>query len=221
MTGRTRLFVGGGVAVAVLAVATQLVLPGLAARRISGELQRYGPRPDVEVAAFPAVKLLFGRADRVTVRASMARLDQGPLLDEITDTGRADTLDVRIAELRIGTLALQDVVLGKDGRRATGAATVTPRMLQGALRQFVDLKVVDGAAGDGIVLEGTVTVLGRGVRGRARVTPDDGRLVVGLDGLPFGTITVVDDKRLRVTAVGATQVGDSYRLSIGGTLAEG
>ena len=57
-------------AVAGLAVASQLLLPGLAERRLRSELGEVGTVERVDVSAFPAVKVLAGRADRIVVLES-------------------------------------------------------------------------------------------------------------------------------------------------------
>lgn len=198
-------------------VASQFLLPALVERRIADDLEQFGPRPDVEVAAFPAVKLLFGRADRVDVDARVARVETGSLLDELNDSGDADEIAVRVGELQIGELRLSEVRLTKSGDDVTAAATITLSALQQSLTQLANLRVVDDG-GPGILLAGEVTVFGRTVGGGARVRADDGKLVVGLEGLPLGTLTLVDDDRLRITDVAAREVAGGYRMSLEGVL---
>src|SRR6478735_5237789 len=55
-----------GLAVAVL-VGGQLALPRIAERRITSDLSHSGQVRQVSVEATPAIKLLFGRADLVTL----------------------------------------------------------------------------------------------------------------------------------------------------------
>lgn len=202
-----------------LLVASQLLLPVLAQRRIAEELERYGPRPDVEVRAFPALKLLFGRADRIDIAQDAARIDTPQLIDELSQSGHVDEFEAGVGTLQIGMLRLSEVRVAKDGDDAEAAATVTLGELQGALRDLTNLRVLPGPEGDGIVLSGEVAVFGRTFGGRARVRADGGRLVVGLEGLPLGTITLVDDPRLRIVDVGAAEVPGGYRLSLRGVLA--
>ncbi len=45
----------------------QVFLPTLAARRVRDRVARYGTVRSVSVSAFPAVKLLWGKADSVSV----------------------------------------------------------------------------------------------------------------------------------------------------------
>lgn len=202
-----------------LLVASQFLLPHLAERRLADELEQYGPRPDVDVRAFPAVKLIFGRADRIEVDQSAARIDTPQLIDELSESGDVGEFEARVGELQIGMLRLSEVRVAKDGDDVTAAATVTLGELQGALRDLTNLRVLPAGEGGGIVLAGEVTVFGRTIGGRARVRPDGGRLVVGVEGLPLGAITLVDDPRLRIVDVGAREVPGGYRLSLRGVLA--
>src|SRR5436309_934004 len=70
-----------GVVVLVLAllVVTQLALPGIAENRIRDRLAHDGRVESVRVSAFPAIKLLWGKADRVTVRMQSVRAGVGRL----------------------------------------------------------------------------------------------------------------------------------------------
>lgn len=213
---RPVLIGAAGLLVAAL-VASQFLLPAVSERRLADELEQFGPRPDVQVSAFPAVKLLFGRADRIEIDATIARVETSSLVDELSDSGDVGELDTRIGELQIGLLRLSQVHLTKNADDVTATATITLSELQQALRLLANLRVVTNA-GEGILLEGQVSVFGRTLGGQARVLADDGKLVVGLEGLPIGRLTLVDDQRVRITGVGAREVPGGYRLSIEGVL---
>ena len=213
---RPVLIGAAGLLVAAL-VASQFLLPAVSERRLADELEQFGPRPDVQVSAFPAVKLLFGRADRIEIDATIARVETSSLVDELSDSGDVGELDTRIGELQIGLLRLSQVHLTKNADDVTATATITLSELQQALRLLANLRVVTNA-GEGILLEGQVSVFGRTLGGQARVLADDGKLVVGLKGLPIGRLTLVDDERVRITGVGAREVPGGYRLSIEGVL---
>ncbi|MGK2937717.1 MAG: LmeA family phospholipid-binding protein [Solirubrobacteraceae bacterium] len=213
---RPVLIGAAGLLVAAL-VASQFLLPAVSERRLADELEQFGPRPDVQVSAFPAVKLLFGRADRIEIDATIARVETSSLVDELSDSGDVGELDTRIGELQIGLLRLSQVHLTKNADDVTATATITLSELQQALRLLANLRVVTNA-GEGILLEGQVSVFGRTLGGQARVLADDGKLVVGLEGLPIGRLTLVDDERVRITGVGAREVPGGYRLSIEGVL---
>src|ERR1700684_1113654 len=80
---RIALGVAGGVV--LLLVIAQLLLPSLAAKRVRERLARYGTVKSASVSAFPAVELLWGKADSASVRAgalSMTPPQIGSLLWE-------------------------------------------------------------------------------------------------------------------------------------------
>jgi hypothetical protein len=63
----------------------QIFLPKLAASRISSRIGKYGEVRSVQVSAFPAIELLWGDADSVTVRArslNVSPAQTGKLLHE-------------------------------------------------------------------------------------------------------------------------------------------
>jgi hypothetical protein len=88
-----RLGVLGALAlvVALLAVA-QLVLPGVAAQRLRDRLSRSGRVIDVAVHAFPAIELLWHRADRVAIRMATYRATPSSLADTLAQARDVGTL---------------------------------------------------------------------------------------------------------------------------------
>ena len=65
--GRIAAWLAG--AIVLVLVLAQLFLPGIAASRVRARVGKYGTVQSVSVKAWPAVKLLWGSADSVTVRA--------------------------------------------------------------------------------------------------------------------------------------------------------
>ena len=90
-----------GLAVAVL-VGGQLVLPRLAERRITSDLSHSGQVRHVSVEATPAIKLLFGHADRVEVEMSEVRAGTtGRLVDLLRRSSGATYLVARAATVKL------------------------------------------------------------------------------------------------------------------------
>src|SRR5256886_16319118 len=104
----------------VLAVVAQLVLPGIAENRIRDRLAHDGRVESVHVSAFPAVKLLWGRADRVSVRMANVRAAVGRLGDLIGRSADAGRVAASTRELGVFTLRLRDARLRKRGSRLVG-----------------------------------------------------------------------------------------------------
>ena len=222
MTPVRRIAIALAVLIVVLLVGSQLLLPGLAERRVRDDLRSAGQVRDVEVRAFPALKLLVGRADRVDVRIGESRAGTGRLSDLIADAEGVETLDARIEVLRLGALVLRDVRLDKEGDRLDGRATLTREALQAAVPAGLGFRPV--AAGDGqLLFEATAGLLGVQARIRARLAAQDGALVIAPEGIPFGglaTLTVFRDPRIAMTSVGATEGPGGYALTTQGRLRE-
>src|SRR5213595_148133 len=92
----------------LLAVAAQLLLPGIAENRVRDRLAHDGRVESVHVSAFPAVKLLWGKADRVTVRMASVRMGTGRLGHLLASTGDAGRVDATARELDVLSLRLRD-----------------------------------------------------------------------------------------------------------------
>lgn len=201
-------------AVAGLAVASQLLLPGLAERRLRSELGEVGTVERVDVSAFPAVKVLAGRADRIVVRMSRSQPGQAKLADLLDRTRRTGELDVRVDELTVGPLRLRDATLRKEDDVLIGQASVTDADLQAAVPPGLDVRPVSSSGGQ-LVFEGTASAFGRSLTVRARVLATDGRLLVAPD-VPFGglaSLTVFADDRVAVESVAAGRRSGGFILA--------
>jgi hypothetical protein len=204
-----------GLAVAAL-VGGQLALPRAAERRISSDLSKSGHVTRVHVQAVPAVKLLFGRADKVDVRMSEVQAGTtGRLVQLLRQTKGTKQLDAKVDLVTLGPLRLHAAMLVKDQDRLTGQATVSNAELAAALPPQLSLRPVDDASGE-LVLEGGVGPFSA----RARLTARDGALVVAPEGLlgSLGSLTLFKDSRVQVTDVGSRPAADGFTLTASGTL---
>src|SRR5437868_6141364 len=138
---RRTVLIAAAVLVGLLVLA-QLALPGLAENRLRARLDDFGKVTAVDVKAFPAIKLLWMRADRVTVRMSTYRSGQSSLSDFLVKTKDTGELDVGVEELTSGALTLRDVHLHKVGDDLAGEAGVTVRDLRAALPPGLDVRPV-------------------------------------------------------------------------------
>ena len=215
MRGRAARIAGlAAGAIALLFGLTQLFLPGIAEDRLRDRLQRHGEVERVDVSAFPAVELLWDRADRIVVRMGEARAGAGRFADLLVDTREADELDAQVRRLRILTLRFRDLALKKRGRTLTGSATVTDAELRAALPEGFDVRPV-ASAGGALVFEGTASILGRRLTGQAVLAARNGRVVVAPNVLfgGFLSLTVFADPRIEVLAVGARQRPDGFTIT--------
>jgi DUF2993 family protein len=206
-----------GVAVAVLLLillASQLLLPRLAENRLRGRLEKNGVVEKVDVHAFPALKLLGGKADRATIRMRDGHAGPGRLADLLAGTQDTEKLDATVDGARILNLRLKALRLRKRGRDFTGTATVTDADLRAALPGGFDVHPV--ASGDGVlVFQGTASLLGRSFSGEAVVAARNGKVLLA-PNVPFGgflSLTIFQDPRIEVLDVGARQRPDGFTLT--------
>jgi hypothetical protein len=197
--------------VVVVLVVAQLVLPGIAARRLRDRLARSGKVISVSVSAFPAVELLWDRAGEVDVRLASYRAAGGAGLGHALDqTADAGTINATVDELDTGLVTLRDVTLRKRGDVLSGRALLTEGNLQAALPQGLEVEPV--ASGDGkLVLQGSAL----GLTADATLSAKDGALQIAPD-LPLIsgllTITVFRDPDVDVQGVGASAVAGGYSM---------
>ena len=127
-----RLLAGAVALVALLLLASQLILPGVVAGKIEDRLTAHGGTAHVEISAFPAVGLLFDRGDRIEVRGSGVRLDlRGQPRDALDRLDGFGDVDVRLDRLTAGPLEHGRLGLSRSGGRdsafgLTVSGEVTP-----------------------------------------------------------------------------------------------
>jgi hypothetical protein len=203
--------------VAAVLVAAQLLLPGIAEDRLRDRLAHDGRVESVHVSAFPAVKLLWGHADRVTVRMASVRTGTGRLGHLLDSTGDAGRVDATARELDVLTLRLRDARLRKRDGRLEGEATVTDADLRAALPAGFDVRPVASAGGQ-LVLRGSATLFGATVTANAVLLAQDGKLRIAPD-VPFGgvvALTVFSDPHVQVEGVGAQAAPGGFVLTAHG-----
>jgi hypothetical protein len=100
----------------VVAVVAQFALPAIAANRIADRLTADGGSASVGMSAFPAVRLLFGDGDRISVRGENLTLT--PSSDRASALGRLNGfghVDVRLTDSTISPISLRTLELRRDG----------------------------------------------------------------------------------------------------------
>jgi hypothetical protein len=205
---------------AALLAGSQIVLPPLAERRIADDLAGAGDVESVSVHAFPALKLLFDKADRVEIRMGDVRLGPSALVAMLSGTREVGELDARAASLRLGPLVVRDASVSKRGGELAGRALLEPGALAAALPPQVGFRPV-GSEDGSLLLEATAGLFGLSATVRARLSARDGALVIAPEGgllAGLATLTVFRDSRVDVTAIGARETPEGYRLKAGARL---
>jgi hypothetical protein len=207
-----------GVVLLVLIVA-QLALPRVAEQELRDQLSQSGTVLRVKVSAFPAVKLLWHRADSVLIRMGRYQSGSGPLGDKLGETAGVGKLDASVREFRSGALTLRNATLTKRGSELSGAATVLNADLRAAVPFLNDVQPI--ASGEGrLTLRGTASLLGLNATVDAIVSALNGALVVA-PNVPFGgiaTITLFNDPHVKVQSVSAVAVPGGFRVSAQATV---
>jgi hypothetical protein len=209
-----------GLLVAAGLLATQILLPRIAARRLAEDLRRSGDVDHVRVRAVPALKLLFDRADAVEIRMSEARAGTGRIADLLEEARGAERLDARAARVRLGPLTARDLRVSKQGDDVRAQAAVSDADLAAALPPGTGLRPIQVGGGE-LVLEASAGVLGLRAAVRARLSARDGALVIAPDGLlgAIGSLTLFADPRVQVTGVDARRSPGGFVLAAHGRLA--
>jgi hypothetical protein len=215
---RIAVLTAAGIVLLVLVVA-QLFLPGIAAQELRNDLEQSGNVLEVKVSSFPAIKLLWHKADSVVVRMGHYRSGSSHLGDTLGRAADAGSLDASAQELFVGPLTLRNATLRKRGTELTGSATVTEANLRSAVFFLDNVEPIASRNGQ-LTLRGTASFLGLHATVDATVSAREGALVVA-PNVPLGgvaAITLFDNPQVQVTSVTATDVPGGFRVSASATV---
>jgi hypothetical protein len=210
-----RIAVLAAAVVLALLVLAQLVLPRIAASRISSRVGRYGHVEHVSVSAFPAIKLLWGDADSVEVKAASLALAPGQAASLLWEGRGADRIDIHAASVRVGSLALTDAVLRKRGSALSAHAHASTAAVRAALGPGVGVRLL-GSEGGRVRVAATGSLFGVGATVAAVAEPEGGKLVVHPEGflLEGFRLTLFHDRHVHVIGVAATPDASGYVLGM-------
>ena len=207
----------------VALIAAQLLLPGVAENRLKSDLETQGSDVTVSVKAFPAVKLLFGRADDVTIDVANLRPDEtgedgDSLSDLLAETKKTKKLDVHVNVLEDKLLRIEDVRLTKDGDNLTAVVKLRKRDVDEALP--AELELVDRDVPNGLAVAGSTDVFGEQIEAEANIyADDDGTLVLEPSDELLGdlvSVPIFEDDRVAVDSISAKNSGDGYEVTARG-----
>lgn len=219
-TGRIVLYLAG--AVLLVLVLAQVLLPRIAASMVRSRVARYGRVTSVSVSAWPAIKLLWGSVDSVRVQAAALALSPAQLaalLGEATDVAN---VDVDVARVRLGPLALSDAKLTKRGPHLSGQASATETDVSKALPAGVSVALLRSEAGEVEVRVGG-SLFGVGASTDAVALASEGKLVVKPVGLLLGALqlTLFSEPHVYIEGAGVSEQSAhplTYRLQASASL---
>jgi hypothetical protein len=216
--GKTAVGVAGAIALG-LGLA-QVFLPRIAASRITSRLARYGTVQHVGVEAWPAVELLWGKADSVTARMTGLRVSPAQTASLLREGRGANDLEVTASTAQEGPLRLTDVSLHKRGDALAAEAWISRADVTAALPEGFDVQLLRSEGGK-VEVRASGGLFGVGAAVSAVAVTREGRLVAHPLGLPLEglQITLFADPHIYVEAVGASETAGhggqpGYRLTI-------
>jgi hypothetical protein len=218
-----RVALWGTAIVVVLLVASQLLLPGLAARAVRQRVGRYGPVLSAHVSAFPAFELLWGHAQSASVRTGALRMTQAQSRDLLWGARGIDSLDLFSASLLVEPLRLEAVRVRKRAHAVQVLATLTLADLRAAMPAGVQLQALAGGGEGGLEVTVGGELFGVSASVVAVVQAVEGKLVAAPRGLSLGgltQITLFSDPHLYVDGATFTALpgaAQSWRLDLRAT----
>jgi hypothetical protein len=217
-----RIAIGlAGVVVLALALA-QLILPRLAANRISSRIGRYGKVQSVSVSAWPAVELLWGHVGSVRVRAGSLALSPTQAAGLLWEARGTASMDVSAESVQLGPLRLSDASVSKRGDAMSAQAVASEADVKAALPPGFGVKLLRSEGGE-VEVQATGALFGVGASVNAVAGASDGRLVAHPLGFLIEALqlTLFSDPHVYVDGVGASVRSEqplSYRLTISASL---
>lgn len=208
--------VGVGVIVLLLVLA-QLLLPRVAADRISSRLSRYGHVRSVHVSAWPAIELLWGHADSVRVSAGDLVLPLARAAPVLGEARGAHDIDMTAASVRVGPLVLSEARLQKHGDELTAQAIATEAAVAAALPPGVHIRLLRSEEGSVDVSVGG-SLFGFGGEIAAVALASEGALIArpAAPLLSVFSLTLYHDPRVYVQDIAARIApgAPGYRLTM-------
>jgi hypothetical protein len=209
---------GGCLAALVLA---QLVLPGLAAQRVRDQLGRYGTVRSASVSAFPAVELLWGSGDSLSVKADNLHIGLTQAVNQLWEARGIQRVDISADSFELGPLKMSAANIHKHGGELYEQASVRQSALQGIIPGGFEVQPEASGAGE-VRVRASGSLFGIRTSVQALVSAQEGKLVAQPEGFPFAglaRITLFSDPRLLIQGVGLSpQSGPgedpSYLLSV-------
>jgi hypothetical protein len=198
-----RIALGVAGVVVVLLVVAQLVLPSIAARIARDQIGKYGAVRSVSVRAFPAIELLWGRAQSASVRAGDLRMSVSQLDELLPRTRGIERLDLSASSLQVGRLGLREVDVRKRGEEVELSGRIDKADVQEMLPAGVQAQLVETASG-AVAVRVSGSLFGVGASMLATLSAQEGKLVAQPQSFPFAglaRLTVFSDPRLFVQSV--------------------
>jgi len=194
----------------------QVALPPIATLIMRGRLG-HAKIQQVSLSAFPAIKLLWGDADNVTLRLTSDNIQAHQVSGMLGEAAGVNTVDARIGRMTVGPLTMRDVSFQKRGSNATVTLQIRQSDLQAALPIIRSVTPISSSNGQ-LTLRGTANILGLTPSVTMIVAARGGRVVIaptGFIGL-LATITVFSDPHMYVNSVSGHAIPGGMDVAVRG-----
>jgi hypothetical protein len=228
-TGR-RVALAVGVPVVVLLGLSQAFLPRLAAERVRDQIKPYGLLENVSVKAFPAIELLWGKAESASATAKRLSLSQAEAVKLVWEGRGVHESTLKVAALKLSVpglpdgVVLHDAVLSKRGDRLSTQARITQADLDAASPSGVRVRLLPSDPGTAKVVA-SGSLFGVQATVEAVAMPSEGKLIAQPLNIPFGAfvrMTLFSDPHLHLEGISVTPEGEvpqeAWRLGLSGRL---
>lgn len=232
MRGRrkgVRVALGAGVAAVVALGVSQAVLPRVAEQTVRDRIKPYGALQSVSVSAFPALELLWGKADSASATARNLSLNQSQAMKLAWEARGVRNATFKASKLTLGLpglasgVVLHGAIVRKRGDLLMAQATVTQADLDAAAPSGVRIRLLASEPGT-VRVSASGSLFGLSATVEAVAMPSEGRLVVQPSNIPFGQfvrLSLFSDPHVYLDDVSATPeqgAPGSWRLALGAHL---
>lgn len=215
------------VALLLLLVVAQLVLPRLAAKVLRDRVARYGQVHSASVSALPAIELLWGSAQSASVSAGQLAITPSELVHVLMESRPVADLTVEAQAVKLldpgfgaGAVTLTGAVLRKRGEEVDVRARLSSTALAAALPEGVHVSLLPGAGASPMV-RASGQLFGFRASIEAAVEAAEGKVVLVPTGpllAGLGRITLFSNPKLHVQSVSAVEAGgesqQTWKLSL-------
>jgi hypothetical protein len=219
-----------GVPVVVVFGLGQAILPRLAAERVRDQVKAYGHLENVSVKAFPAIELLWGKAESASATAKRLSLSEADAVKLVWEARGVHESTLKVGALKLsvpglpGGVVMHDAVLRKRGDRLTTQARITQADLDAASPSGVRVHLVPSQPGTAKVIA-SGSLFGVQATVEAVAMPSEGKLIAQPLNIPFGAfvrMTLFADPHLYLEGISAAPEGEgpqeAWRLGLSGRL---
>jgi hypothetical protein len=212
-------------AIVLVSILAQVFLPGIAAGRVRARVGRYGKVRSVTVKAWPAVELLWGKADSVKVTAASLEISPTQTAKLLEEARGVKSMSLTAESVKEGPLQLHGASFEKHGGALRGQAWISRADAQEALGKGVEVQLLNSHDGQ-VEVSASGGLFGVKTSVDAVARAQEGKLVVHplgflLEGLK---LTLFSNPHVYIEGVGAVAVaepsgaGAGYRLSMWASL---